>query len=127
MIAAGSEFSKSIGYALPEKIGLFPVCNSPLFKMGRSIIQSNTFGNNRNIQVSDLLCENSNTFLTLGAFNDLFKTRLRLQTYEGIKKAILNGAGALGIGIEKAEIHCRPRQSLIGHMASSQLKGYKSF
>ena len=127
VLVAGSELCKSIGYALPRKIGLFPLCNNPLFKINKNTIRNNIFGNNRNIQVSDLLCENSNIFCTLESFNNLFKTKIKLQTFNNIKKAITDGASALGIGIETAEIHCRPRQSIIGHVANSQLKGCRPF
>ena len=127
VLVAGSELTKSISYAHPEKNGLFPICNNSLFKIGRNIIRNNTFAGNRNLQVSDLFCENTNTFCTEEHFNDTFKTRLRPQTFDTIKKAIIDGASALGIGPEKAEIHSRPRQSLIGHVTSFQLKGCKTF
>ena len=99
VLVAGADLSKSINYALPTKISLFPVCHNPLFKIGNTTIKSASFGENKKIQVADFLAENSTDFCTVDNFNDRMNLGLRQPFFEKIKQSILDGANKLGISL----------------------------
>ena len=123
IMLAGAEMSKAVSYALPKKIALFPICNNPLFKIGNNTVKSTMFSNHKHLQVADLLTENGTTFLNCDSFNLQYDLNIREATFENVKKSIRDGATKIGISLEGAEAQCRPRQSILGHIATSHLKG----
>ena len=109
-----------------KNLGLFPICNNPLFKIGNNTVKSNFFAN-KNFQVAFLLIENGCTYLDRISFNIQHNLNIRETAYENLIKSIRDGATKIGISLENAETQCRPRQSILGHVATSQLKGCRPF
>ena len=73
--------------------------------------------------MADFLTENTTDFLDLDSFNARYGQNIRQSTFEKLTKSITDEANKIGISLECAEIHCNPRQSILGHVATSRLKG----
>ena len=122
---AASDLLSLIQFHSPYKFFLFPVVGNPLFKLGNQNIKLRIFRANLevNLQVADFFIEGTTQFYSVDFFNDLHDTNVTIANYDRLKAAILGGIGTLGDGLDEAELHIKPRQPLITHIASKSLRG----
>ena len=126
---AASVILPMIQFHSPCKFPLFPVISNPLFKIGGQAIKNRIFraASGLDLQVADLFMEGTDQFYSNERFNEIHSTDINMANYERLKIAILSGISTLGVGLDDAELHIKPRQPLITHIAMKNKKGCHYF